>query len=126
MPRRKLRTLADRITHIRQQQDMTQAEFARMIGISRSAQNQLEVGQSNNMRVSTLISINKHTGFRIPWIVDGTGEQMDVLVPDEMVDAKVERLYRKLTRLPEEYQKKVESEVDFLLTLKSRSGQSPD
>ena len=64
--------LKDRVTEARQSVNMAPAEFARRLGISKSALSQIENGATKSLALKTALSIQSVTGFRAEWLMDGS------------------------------------------------------
>jgi len=62
-------TLGDRIRQAREQADISQAELARRIGISKNAMNTIEGGQSDP-RVSRIVAIARVLGLSTDTLLD--------------------------------------------------------
>ena len=62
-------TLGDRIRKAREQADISQAELARRIGISKNAMNTIEGGQSDP-RVSRIVAIARVLGVSTDTLLD--------------------------------------------------------
>jgi HTH-type transcriptional regulator, cell division transcriptional repressor len=62
-------TLGDRIRQAREQADISQAELARRIGISKNAMNTIEGGQSDP-RVSRIVAIARVLGVSTDTLLD--------------------------------------------------------
>jgi len=68
-------TLGARLRAARLAAGLTQAELARHAGVSTQAINQLEVGRSQTMKAGTAHAVQKATGYRSLWILEGKGPQ---------------------------------------------------
>jgi len=114
-----MKTLAARIKHIRESMGLSGAEFGRRIGVSRSAINQIELGGTQARKASTIVAIEKISGYSGEWIESGKGAQKkgrDTL--PEGAEDQISRIYNALVNLPPEHRRKIEAEIDFLLSLK--------
>lgn len=100
---------------------MTQAELARAIGVSRSAINQLETGTSKSLKASTIVALEKVSGYNGHWIESGRGKEKKQLTPYEKgAEEQIEKIYRELMKLPREHRDKIEAEIDFLVSLNDK------
>lgn len=116
-----MRTLAERFTFIRESLGLSQAEFARKIGVSRSAANQIELGITQTLKASTVTAIERLSGFSSQWIESGKGPQykpFSVMAGD--ADAQLHRIYQALINLPPDHRDKIEADVLFLESLNKR------
>lgn len=115
-------SLADRIIKVRTELGLTQAEFGRLIGKSRSAINQIEKGDTRSLKASTAAAIEKASGFSAAWIETGRGEERKRpgALPDGAED-QVDKIYRELLKLPPDHRNKIEAEIDFLRKLNESS-----
>ena len=116
-----MKTLAERITFVRESLGLSQAEFARKIGVSRSAANQIELGITQNLKASTIIAIERISGFNGQWIESGKGPQhkpFSALAGGS--DAQLHRIYQALINLPPDHRDKIEADVLFLESLNKR------
>lgn len=95
---------------------MSQAELARAIGLSRSAVNQIESGATKTLRASTLVALERATGFRAQWIESGRGPRKAISGSAD----QLERLYDLITRLDPIYREKIEADLDFYLKQQER------
>ncbi len=113
-----METLAERITHIRESLGLSGAAFGRKIGISRSAVNQIELGGTQALKASTIVAIERISGFNGEWIESGRGPQRKRTgtLPKGTED-QITRIYAELINLPQEYRDKIESDIDFFRSL---------
>lgn len=111
---RDMNTLKDRVKCIRKGTGLSQAAFGRLLGVSRSAIAQLEDGSTKTMKSTTLVAVERKTGYSASWVQTGRGKEKlrDARAPDD-----VERIYSALMELPPEHRRKIEAEIDFLLSL---------
>lgn len=113
-----MKTLAERIKHIRESMGLSGAEFGRRIGISRSAVNQIELGDTVALKASTIVAVEKISGYSGQWIESGKGPQMKRGAPlPEGAEDQITRIYEALISLPPEYRRKIEEDIQFLLSL---------
>lgn len=71
-----MKTIGDRIKQARTANEkMTQAELAKLCGVSRSAVTQWESGQSKTLKPENLLCVADKTGFSIRWLITGKGEE---------------------------------------------------
>ena len=110
-------TLAERIKRIRTEMDLSGAAFGRLIGISRSAVNQLEDGTSQSLKAATVVAIEKKTGYRGEWILNGRGPPRKKPGDPSNPEDHSTRIFERLMGLPEAHRKKIEAEIDFLLSI---------
>lgn len=110
--------LADRIKRIRSEMGLSGAEFARRIGASRSAVNQIEDGTTKSLKATTLVAIERASGFNADWVATGRGQEKKRpgALPDGD-EAQIDKIYSGLIKLPKEHRDKIEAEIDFLASL---------
>lgn len=115
-------TLADRIIKVRSELGLSQAEFGRLIGKSRSAINQIEKGDTKSLKASTAAAIEKASGFSGLWVETGKGGERSRpgTLPDGS-EGQIDKIYRGLLALPKEHRDKIEAEIDFLISLNESS-----
>lgn len=68
-------TLADRINDIIREQGITQAAFARELGVSANYVNLLARGGKTNISETLAKLIEKTYGYGAQWVLEGTGEK---------------------------------------------------
>jgi SOS-response transcriptional repressor LexA len=68
-----MKTLVERMKHIRQEAVLSQEAFGDRIGISKQSVNQIESGTTKSLRSETLIAIEREFGYATQWIVNGEG-----------------------------------------------------
>lgn len=96
------------------------AEFARMIGISRSAVNQLENGSTKELKSSTAAAIERVSGYSAAWLSDGKGPRMRRESGDPDDQDVYTRIIQGFAKLQPEEQGKILSDIDFLLSLREK------
>lgn len=61
-------TLGERIRYARERAGLDQAGLAKLVGVSKSAVNQWELGKTKNLRLDNLFKLERATGFAAMWI----------------------------------------------------------
>lgn len=94
--------LKSRVAKARQSIGLNKAQFAAKIGVTRSALTQIEGGATRSLQGDTAIAIEKLTGYRAQWLVNGDGPEMHSPGTRYRTDEKQQRhllgLFDKLTQ----------------------------
>lgn len=72
------------------------AEFARLIGISRSAMTQIKTGQTHSLKAETAFAIEEKTGYSARWISTGKGPQRIHRKPEDAIPNAVLELAKRI------------------------------
>lgn len=113
-----MKTLAARIKHIREGLGLTQAEFGRAIGKSRASIHQIENGTTKALKGSTVVAVEKLSGYASEWIESGKGAPKRKSAPlPEGAEDQISRIYSELIKLPPEQRDKIEADIAFLRSL---------
>jgi len=64
--------LQERVAEARESIKLKPAEFARQLGVSRSALSQIEDGTTKSLALKTALNIQALTGYRAEWLRDGS------------------------------------------------------
>jgi len=96
---------------------LSQAQLARALKLSRSAVNQIERGATKTLRASTLVALERATGYRAAWVETGRGPRR--AIPGQA--DQLERTYDKITRLDSAFREKIEADIDFYLKQQERA-----
>lgn len=112
-----MKTLGDRFKHARQTAGFTQQALGTLIGISKAAISQIETGATQTLASSTMLGVERYTGFSGRWIATGKGEAV-VGPPIKVEDPdQIARICAELIKLPAEYREKIEKEIEFFASL---------
>lgn len=71
-----MKTLADRIHHIRKSMDLTQEAFGERVGTTKQTVSQWEDGNILTLKAATVLNIAEASGFSPRWIESGKGPQL--------------------------------------------------
>lgn len=77
-----MKTLADRIKHIRSSLDETQEVFGNRVGVTKATVSQWEDGRISSIRSTTLLKLEESTGYSARWIESGRGQMLTRNVSD--------------------------------------------
>ena len=106
-----MESLSERVKKARKAAGLSQAEMSRRLGISTAAMSMIETGQTKTLKASTLTALERVTGYSGEWLVSGRGPEKGG------TSSQVDRIYKALVALPPEHRARVESEIEFLLSL---------
>lgn len=67
--------LAERVIEVRESTGKIPAEFAREVGISKSALSQIEDGSTKTLKHETALGMQRISGYRADWIATGRGSK---------------------------------------------------
>ena len=70
-----MRNLAERMHHIRINQELTMQELADKLGVTKNAISKLESGKSLNLKLDNLYKLQDITGYSAEWIAIGRGDK---------------------------------------------------
>ena len=101
---------------------LSQAAFGRLIGVSRGAIYHIENGGTKALKGSTIVAIEKTTGFSGQWVETGKGapHRADEGLPKDLED-QVAHIYAEFIKLPKAHRDRIEAEIDFLRSLNKDS-----
>lgn len=105
--------ISDKLTLIRKARNMTQADFAETIGISRSNLANIELGKVKPTKifincVSLMYNIDKE------WLTDDSNDDLSVLNRANDMSSTIAKKYKKLNA---QYKKFVENQMNQLLEI---------
>lgn len=103
--------LADRVKQARESAGLSQADLARLSGISTAAMSQIETGQTKTLKASTATAFAKATGYTAEWLTSGRGQERSLKNSDEQINF----ILRGLEQLAPEHRKLVEDQVRALV-----------
>lgn len=69
-----MKTLAEKVTELRQKKGWTQGELAAAVGVSQGSIGNIESGIRTNPRAATVLGIAKALGVSAQWLQSGDGE----------------------------------------------------
>lgn len=118
-------SIGERIKAVRDELNMTQAEFAEKLGTARNTIANYEIGRREPME-ATIKSICREFNVNYDWLKEGIGETFDA-VPETLVDELAQefnlddldkRIILGYIRLPEDDRKVIKRYVQGLIGLK--------
>lgn len=110
--------MAERFRYAREQAGLTKAQLARELRITQQAVGQIEKGVTKSLRGSTILALERVTGFSGRWVETGRGNRASKVGKMPASEAEqLDLMYEKLLRLPPEHRKKIEGEIEFLAGL---------
>lgn len=71
-----MKTLAERILHIRTSMELTQEAFGERVGTTKQTVSQWEDGKILTLKAATVLNIAEVSGFSARWIESGTGPKI--------------------------------------------------
>lgn len=95
-------TLGERIAAAREMAGMNQSDLAREIGVTRSAIQQWESGQSKNLKLANLFAVARATGADIYWLGSDSPQ------PEHA------KALSKFARLPPDLQRSIIEQIETL------------
>lgn len=107
--------MAERFRHAREEAGLTKAQLARELRITQQAVGQIERGITRSLRGSTILALERVTGFSGRWIETGKGSRLSNVSKMPASEAEhIDLMYEQLLRLPPEHRAKIEAEIAFL------------
>lgn len=82
----------------------TQAAFAKLIGITRSAMNQIDLGKTQSIKAETAFAIEDKTGFAARWVATGYGPKRVKQRAEDRIKPEILQLAMWLGNLPQQQQ----------------------
>lgn len=95
-------TIHRRLETARTNAGLSQAELAKRVGVTRSAVNQWESGQTKHVRPENLFAVADATGHSARWIATGKGLARLPIRPEDGVPAEIIDLAERLQKLSRE------------------------
>lgn len=79
----KVKTLGEKILHIRKVENLSQQEFCKITGAGLSAIKNLEAGTSDHLSTKTLFAITRHPRFKkyALWLISDDMDESDQTTP---------------------------------------------
>lgn len=113
-----METMAERFRYAREQAGLSKAQLARELRISQQAVGQIEKGITKSLRGSTVLALERVTGYSGRWVETGRGSKLSKVgkMPQDETE-QLEIMYEQLRRLPPELRAKIEAEIQFLTRL---------
>ncbi len=94
----------NKIIEIRQKNKLSQAEFAKILNVSKDNVGRIERGQHKNIDLNLLLSLAENFDINIHWLITGQDPEPD---QTEVIELRTEiRILREMLQLPSIKKKK--------------------
>jgi len=121
-----LETLEQRVKYVRKNLlDMTQEEFANLLGVTRDVVSRYETGKTR-LPAKQALKIIKHAHISADWLLSGEGDvptpgKQNSVLPGNNIDYRIDKLERNLTNLHKMLSKSLPKELSQGLEIEAPS-----